>query len=166
MPCDSLGLERTEAASPELHGSIWLRSAPAGMPVLPCWPSRGALRGLQAHTSVRSVCACGCVMDAHVERIHQYAAKEQAELRVRISIPGSWRGFNNLTPSERRVSYEAEAIDWVPSGRSSSMAGRLRQVGVQSAQVGAGRGGAGRSSVRRSGSWSALVYKRHFIRGS
>ena len=49
-------------------------------------------------------------MDAHVERIHQYAAKEQAELRVRISIPGSWRGFNNLTPSERRVSYEAEAI--------------------------------------------------------
>lgn len=110
--------------------------------------------------------APGCVMDAHVERIHQYAAKEQAELRVRISIPGSWRGFNNLTPSERRVSYEAEAIDWVPSGQSSSGAGRLRQVGVQSAQVGAGRGGAGRSSVRRSGSWSALVYKRHFIRGS
>jgi hypothetical protein len=87
--------------------------------------------------------APGCVMDAHVERIHQYAAKEQAELRVRISIPGSWRGFNNLTPSERRVSYEAEAIDWVPSGRSSSGAGRLRSEAGRGT-VGTGRGRSGR----------------------
>ena len=34
-------------------------------------------------------------MDAY--RIVQYAAKEQAELRVRIKIPGSWKGFNNLS---------------------------------------------------------------------
>ena len=58
---------------------------------------------------------CAGLMDAHVERIHQYAAQEQADLRVRIKVPGSWKGFNNLTPAERRAEYSAEATDWVPS---------------------------------------------------
>ena len=37
----------------------------------------------------------------------QYPAREQAELRVRIKIPGSW--FNGLSGAERSVKYEAEA---------------------------------------------------------
>ena len=44
--------------------------------------------------------------------IKQYSAKEQAELRVRVMLPGSWHGFNNLTPTERSEQYEAEAFDW------------------------------------------------------
>ena len=46
-------------------------------------------------------------MDSFVDRIVQYAAKEQAELRVRIRIPGSW--FNNLKGAEARELYAAEA---------------------------------------------------------
>ena len=38
--------------------------------------------------------------------ITQYPAKEQAELKVKIKIPGSWPAFKNLTPAERRVLYE------------------------------------------------------------
>ena len=52
-------------------------------------------------------------MDAYVEYIHQYEAKEQAELRVRINVPGKW--FPGLTPAEKKEDYEAEAIDWDPS---------------------------------------------------
>ena len=49
-------------------------------------------------------------MDRFVETIRQYPAKQQAELRVRIDIPGSWKGFHNLTPTERREKYEGEAF--------------------------------------------------------
>ena len=35
-------------------------------------------------------------MDAFVVTIKQYEAKEQAELHVRIMVPGTW--FPNLTP--------------------------------------------------------------------
>ena len=41
----------------------------------------------------------------------QYPAREQAELRVRIKIPGSW--FNGLSGAERSIKYEAEAYDFV-----------------------------------------------------
>ena len=46
-------------------------------------------------------------MDGFVDQIKQYAGKEQAELRVRVMLPGSW--FNNLTDAEKRQKYEAEA---------------------------------------------------------
>ena len=39
----------------------------------------------------------------------QYPAREQAELRVRIKIPGSW--FNGLSGAERSIKYEAEALE-------------------------------------------------------
>ena len=42
--------------------------------------------------------------------IKQYPAKEQAELKVRVNVPGSWFG-GQLTPSERGVLYECEAFD-------------------------------------------------------
>ena len=41
----------------------------------------------------------------------QYPAREQAELRVRIKIPGVW--FQGLSGAERSVKYEAEAYDFV-----------------------------------------------------
>ena len=41
----------------------------------------------------------------------QYPAREQAELRVRIKIPGVW--FNGLSGAERSVKYDAEAYDFV-----------------------------------------------------
>ena len=47
-------------------------------------------------------------MDAFT--IKQFPAKEQAELRVRIKIPGSW--FKNLRGGERAQSYECEAYDF------------------------------------------------------
>ena len=40
----------------------------------------------------------------------QYAAKEQAELKVRIDVPGSW--FNGLEGAERSATYEAQAYDY------------------------------------------------------
>ena len=46
-------------------------------------------------------------MDGFVERIKQYPAKEQAELRVRVMLPGNM--FPGLTPTEQRDKYEAEA---------------------------------------------------------
>lgn len=46
-------------------------------------------------------------MDGFVDRIKQYPAKEQAELRVRVKIPGSW--FPGLTGADKAESYEAEA---------------------------------------------------------
>ena len=51
-------------------------------------------------------------MDGFVERIHQYDGKEQAELRVRIKIPGTW--FDGLTAAEKLEHYEAEAFEYVP----------------------------------------------------
>ena len=52
-------------------------------------------------------------MDAFVVTIKQYEAKEQAELHVRIMVPGTW--FPNLTPAEKKLDYEAEATEHVPS---------------------------------------------------
>lgn len=43
-----------------------------------------------------------------IELIHQYPAKEQAELKVRITIPGAWFG-GALTADERSVKYWAQA---------------------------------------------------------
>ena len=34
---------------------------------------------------------------------------------MRIQVPGSWKGFNNLTPAERRETFAVEAKDWEPS---------------------------------------------------
>lgn len=68
-------------------------------------------------------------MDAFCDRIKQYAAKEQAELRVRIKVPGSW--FNNLTPTEARRTYDVEAFDWVAAHRfPKTKNGRAAQVCV------------------------------------
>ena len=56
-------------------------------------------------------------MDAFTERIRQYPAKEQAELRVRVNIPGSW--FGGLTPAESSVVYEGEACGFEDAYRFS-----------------------------------------------
>ena len=58
-------------------------------------------------------------MDGFVQQIKQYDGKEQAELRVRINMPGSW--FENLTPTERSVQYEAEAFEYVPAHALTSV---------------------------------------------
>ena len=42
------------------------------------------------------------------ERIKQYGAKEQSELRVRVKIPGSW--FEGLSSGDRAKDYECEAF--------------------------------------------------------
>jgi len=61
--------------------------------------------------------------------IKQYPAKEQAELRVRIKIPGTW--FANLTPGERSKLYDAEAY-------ASEASWHFPKVGARSAQTCAG----------------------------
>ena len=45
--------------------------------------------------------ACSRSMEAFVDRIKQYGAKEQVELRVRVLVPGSW--FNNLSGVSRHL---------------------------------------------------------------
>ena len=42
--------------------------------------------------------------------IKQYPAKEQAELKVSIKLPGSW--FNNLSEADRAQQYEVQAYDF------------------------------------------------------
>ena len=54
-------------------------------------------------------------LDSFVEKIVQYNGKEQAELRVRIKLPGSW--FDGLVGEEKAQQYEAEAFEYVPSHR-------------------------------------------------
>ena len=49
-------------------------------------------------------------MEAFVDKIKQYPAKEQSELRVRVMLPGNM--FPGLTPSEQRDKYEAEAFGY------------------------------------------------------
>ena len=44
--------------------------------------------------------------------IKQYPAKEQAELSVKVNVPGSWFG-GRLTPAERAELYECEAYDHI-----------------------------------------------------
>ena len=48
--------------------------------------------------------------------IKQYPAKEQAELKVRIKLPGSW--FNNLSEAGRAQQYEVQAYDFEEAYRS------------------------------------------------
>ena len=49
-------------------------------------------------------------VDLSLYTIKQHPAKEQAELRVRINIPGSW--FKGLSGTDRARQYECEAYDW------------------------------------------------------
>ena len=79
------------------------------MPVVPpcqlCRPYNVALRPLDLAT--------GCVDASREHRyiytFKQYPTKEQAELRVRVKLPGSW--FDNLTSAERTF--------WDPESLSS-----------------------------------------------
>ena len=43
-----------------------------------------------------------------VQLIKQFPAKEQAELKVKVQIPGSWFG-GSLTPDEKRELYWVQA---------------------------------------------------------
>ena len=58
-------------------------------------------------------------MDSFVESIKQYPAKEQAELRVRVMVPGSW--LNNLSPSECSAQYtrQRHPIGWMRTDSQS-----------------------------------------------
>ena len=47
--------------------------------------------------------------------IKQYPAKEQAELKVRIKVPGSW--FPGMRGDERGKEYEVQAYDHEPAQR-------------------------------------------------
>ena len=51
------------------------------------------------------------MLENFVERIKQYPAKEQVEMKVRVKVPGSWFP-GNLTAEEKRQKYEAQAADW------------------------------------------------------
>jgi len=61
-------------------------------------------------------------MDGCVDRIKQYPAKEQAELRVRVNVPGSW--FNNLSSVERAQKYVGEAVGFEAAFRFGKKGGR------------------------------------------
>ena len=78
----------------------------------PSWPTR---RGTERPSGPSVPLGLTSMLEGFVERIKQYEAKEQAELRVRVMVPGSW--FNNLTDAERREKYQAEAYDWVAAHR-------------------------------------------------
>ena len=69
-------------------------------------------------------------MESFVETIKQYAAKEQAELRVRVNIPGTWHGFHNLTQTERGEEYEAEAhvTGWLHTASPKRVRARRRRA--------------------------------------
>ena len=58
-------------------------------------------------------------MDLSAYAFKQYPAKEQAELRVRIKVPGSW--FDNLTPTESAERYKAEAYESVEAHKFKKM---------------------------------------------
>ena len=65
-------------------------------------------------------------MDAFVDRIVQYSAKDNAEMRCRIKISGKWFG-GRLTVAERLVDYDAEANGWKPSHKFKTSAARGRR---------------------------------------
>ena len=65
-------------------------------------------------------------MEGFIDRIKQYAAKEQAELRVRIKIPGSW--FPGLRGAEKMELYEAEAYAFEEAHRFQKTANRAAQT--------------------------------------
>ena len=49
-----------------------------------------------------------------VQLIKQYPAKEQAELKVKVQIPGSWFG-GSLTPEEKREGTRVREFCTAPS---------------------------------------------------
>ena len=61
-------------------------------------------------------------MDGFVDRIKQYPAKEQAELRVRVNVPGSW--FNNLSSAKRGQKYVGEAVGFEAAFHFGKKCGR------------------------------------------
>ena len=54
-------------------------------------------------------------MDGFVDRIRQYDAQEQVDLRVRISVPG--HVFDGLTEAEKRETCEAQAVQAIAANR-------------------------------------------------
>ena len=56
--------------------------------------------------------------------IKQYAAQEQAELRVRILIPGSW--FNGLAVAPSRPGEQARSQDYAQFMLSAARNQRLK----------------------------------------
>ena len=67
------------------------------------------------------------MLENFVERIKQYPAKEQVELKVLVKVPGSWFP-GNLTAEEKRQRYEAQAADW-------AQAKAFKKVGSRPAQT-------------------------------
>ena len=67
------------------------------------------------------------MLENFVERIKQYPAKEQVELKVRVKVPGSWFP-GNLTAEEKRQKYAAQATDW-------AQAKAFKKVGSRPAQT-------------------------------
>ena len=57
-------------------------------------------------------------MNGFIERIKQYPAQEQVDLKVRVKVPGSL--FPGLTPDERMAKYEAQATQAIPAHRLNS----------------------------------------------
>jgi hypothetical protein len=62
-----------------------------------------------------------------VQLIKQYPAKEQAELKVKVQIPGSWFG-GSLTPEEKRELYWAQANDSSEAHKFPRSGGRREQT--------------------------------------
>ena len=59
--------------------------------------------------------------------IKQYPAKEQAELRVVVKMPGSWFG-GQLTEAERAELYECQAYESFEAHEFPKKGARARQV--------------------------------------
>ena len=62
-----------------------------------------------------------------MELIKQYPAKEQAELKVKVQIPGSWFG-GSLTPEEKRELYWSQARGSSEAHKFPRTAGRREQT--------------------------------------
>ena len=62
-----------------------------------------------------------------VQLIKQYPAKEQAELKVKVQISGSWFG-GSLTPEEKRELYWAQANDSSEAHKFPRSGGRREQT--------------------------------------
>ena len=57
----------------------------------------------------------GSLQSLGVDIIKQYNGQEQVDLKVVVSIPGSWFGgteAGSLTAAERKQSYEAQAVEY------------------------------------------------------
>ena len=66
--------------------------------------------------------------------IKQYPAKEQAELRVVVKMPGSWFG-GQLTEAERAELYECQAYESFEAHEFPKKGARARQAGLPRHQV-------------------------------